>query len=88
MLFWVFLALLLLALLVAAVPVWPYSRRWGYVPVSIAILVVLVFLMLTYIGFIGPWTQPGPPFLVEEELAPESPAEPTIPPGSDPAATD
>jgi hypothetical protein len=75
MLFWVFLAVLLVALLIAAVPVWPYSRSWGYVPVSIAILVLLGFLMLTYIGYIGPWEQAGPPFFVEEGPVPEGLAE-------------
>ena len=88
MLFWVFLALLLVALLIATVPVWPYSRRWGYAPVSIAILVLLVFLVLTYIGYIGPWQQAGPPFLVEEGPIPEEPAEPTIPAEPGETATD
>lgn len=87
MLFWVFLALLLLALLVATVPVWPYSRRWGYAPVSIAILVLLVFLVLTYIGYIGPWEQAGPPFLVDEGPTPEGLTEPTIPPEPDQPGT-
>ena len=51
MYFWIFLFLFLLVLLIAIVPVWPYSRRWGYTPT---------------VGYIGPWTQAGPPFLIEE----------------------
>ena len=43
-----FLPLLAIALLIAVVPAWPYSRNWGNVPSSIAgiTLVVLVILWL------------------------------------------
>jgi hypothetical protein len=62
--FWVFLALFLVALLVAVVPAWPYSRRWGYTPTAFALIVVLGFLVLTYIGYIGPWQKvAGPPYM-------------------------
>ena len=64
--FWTFLALFLVALLVAVVPIWPYSRRWGYPPTAAALLVLLGFLVLTYVGYIGPWQQQGPPFDVHE----------------------
>jgi hypothetical protein len=72
MYFWTFLFLLLLALLVAVVPVWPYSRRWGYAPTAVAVVVLVGLLVLSYIGYIGPWQQAGPPFV---EAAPESPEE-------------
>lgn len=85
MLFWVFLLLLLIALVIATVPVWPYSRRWGYVPTGVAVGIVLVFLLLTYIGYIGPWTQPGPPYLVEE--GPDGGGGPA-PPGVDETVAD
>ena len=65
MYFWIFLFLLLLVLLVACVPVWPYSRRRGYTPTAVALLVLLGFMVLSYVGSIGPWTQEGPPFLAE-----------------------
>jgi hypothetical protein len=65
MYFWIFLFLLLLVLLIACVPVWPYSRRWGYTPTAAALLVLLGFMVLSYIGYIGPWTQEGPPFVEE-----------------------
>ena len=69
MLFWSFLFLLLVALLIAWVPVWPYSRRWRYTPTALAVLVLLGFMVpsyVGYIGYIGPWTQAAPPFDVEE----------------------
>jgi len=66
MFFWTILLLLLLALLVAIVPAWPYSRRWGYTPTALALLALIGFLALTYVGYIGPWVQEGPPFNVEE----------------------
>jgi Protein of unknown function (DUF3309) len=47
------LIILLVLLLVGALPAWPYSRTWGYRPVSLVgfILIVLVILVLT--GQIG-----------------------------------
>ena len=71
MLFWTFLLLFLVALLIASIPAWPYSRRWGYTPTATAMLVLLGFLALTYVGYIGPWEQAGPPFYVEETADPE-----------------
>lgn len=66
MYFWIFLFALLAVLLIASVPVWPYSRRWGYAPTAIALLLLFGFMVLSYVGYIGPWTQEGPPFLAEE----------------------
>ena len=40
---------------------WPWGR-WGYTPTVTAVLVLLGFLALTYVGYIGPWEQAGPPF--------------------------
>jgi hypothetical protein len=46
------LLLILVILILAAVPAWPYSRSWGYYPSGGlgTILVILVILML--LGFI------------------------------------
>jgi hypothetical protein len=46
------LLLILVLLILAAVPAWPYSRGWGYYPTGGlgTILVILVVLML--LGFI------------------------------------
>ena len=43
-----FLLLLLIVLLLAAVPAWPYSRDWGYYPSGGlgSVLVILIVLML------------------------------------------
>ena len=43
------LILVLLIMLVAALPSWPYSRSWGYHPSGLLglVLVVLIVLMLT-----------------------------------------
>jgi Protein of unknown function (DUF3309) len=44
------LLIILTALLLAAIPAWPYSRNWGYYPsggVGIVIAVILLLLLLT-----------------------------------------
>jgi hypothetical protein len=41
------LLILIIALLVGALPSWPYSRSWGYYPsgfITIALIVVVVLL--------------------------------------------
>ena len=44
------LFLFLALLLIAALPRWPYSRRWGYVPSSGLglLLIIMLFLLLVY----------------------------------------
>jgi hypothetical protein len=44
------LLLFLVLLVVAALPQWPYSRRWGYVPSSGLglLLIILLFLLFFY----------------------------------------
>jgi hypothetical protein len=44
--------LLLVLLLVAAVPAWPYSRGWGYYPSGALGVIVLVVLLLMFTGHI------------------------------------
>jgi hypothetical protein len=41
---------LLLVLVLASVPAWPYSRGWGYYPSGGVALVVLVLLILFLTG--------------------------------------
>src|SRR5687768_4382603 len=81
MFFYGVLFLLLIALLIAVIPAWPYSRRWGLTPAAAALLVLLGFLVLTYIGYIGPWEQEGPPFDVEEGPDPDLAPGPEAAPG-------
>ena len=48
---WLFVVLLLL-LLMAVVPAWPYSREWGYSPSGILGTVLLVVLLLVLLGYL------------------------------------
>ena len=43
---------LLLLLLLAALPAWPYSRGWGYYPSGGLGLVLLILLLLLMMGVI------------------------------------
>jgi hypothetical protein len=46
------LLLILIILLFAIVPVWPYSRGWGYYPsggLGTILLIVIILLLLGYI---------------------------------------
>lgn len=43
---------LLLLLLLAALPAWPYSRSWGYYPSGGLGLVLLILLLLLLMGVI------------------------------------
>jgi len=49
---WLILVILLVVLLVAAVPRWPYSAGWGYSPAGIIAVVILVLLILWLLGVI------------------------------------
>jgi hypothetical protein len=44
------LLILLIALLVGALPAWPYSRSWGYYPSGGFGLVLVVILLLALMG--------------------------------------
>lgn len=42
------LLIILILILIGAMPAWPYSRGWGYVPgsiVGVALIVVIVLLL-------------------------------------------
>ena len=39
------LLLILIILVIGAVPSWPYSRPWGYIPMSILTIVLIVFFV-------------------------------------------
>lgn len=45
---------ILVVLLLAAAPAWPYSRTWGYGPTGIVGLLLLVILLLLLFNLI-PW---------------------------------
>lgn len=44
------LLIVLIAVLIGALPAWPYSASWGYGPSGIAGLIVLVLLILLLMG--------------------------------------
>ena len=44
------LLILLVLMLVGAVPTWPHSRDWGYLPSGGVTLILLVVLVLMLIG--------------------------------------
>lgn len=51
MLAWFFFILLLI-LLLAAFPAYPYSRRWGYGPVLVIALVLILFVAMWMWGLL------------------------------------
>jgi hypothetical protein len=44
------LLIILVVLLIAAIPTWPYSRGWGYYPSGGIGLVLLVIIILLLMG--------------------------------------
>jgi hypothetical protein len=44
------LIVVLILLLVGAVPAWPYSREWGYVPSGGVGLILLIVILLLFMG--------------------------------------
>ena len=57
--FWV-LAFFALVILIA-VPWWPFSRRWGYLPAGVAGAALLLWFAMIWFGiilFTPPWTLP------------------------------
>lgn len=44
------LIVLLVIILLAAIPAWPYSRGWGYAPTGIIGLILLILVILAVMG--------------------------------------
>lgn len=45
------LLIILIVVLVGAVPAWPHSRSWGYVPFGgVLVTILIVFLVLALLG--------------------------------------
>ncbi|MEJ2375894.1 MAG: DUF3309 family protein [Pseudolabrys sp.] len=53
--FWFWVMLILFALMLAAVPTWPYSRSWGYGASGGAFVALLLILGLFWFGFLAVW---------------------------------
>jgi Protein of unknown function (DUF3309) len=49
---WLVLVILLVVLLLAAVPAWPYSSGWGYSPAGVIAAIIAVILLLWLVGAI------------------------------------
>lgn len=54
-------ALILVLLLLAILPAWPYSRAWGYGPSGLAGALLIILIVLILVGTV-PWGfyAPGP----------------------------
>lgn len=46
------LLIVLVVLLIAAIPAWPYSRGWGYAPGGVLGLILIVVLVLVLLGHV------------------------------------
>lgn len=46
------LVLILVIVLLAALPRWPYSRGWGYVPSGTLTLIVVIVVLLVLLGYL------------------------------------
>jgi Protein of unknown function (DUF3309) len=46
--------LILLIILVAALPFWPYGTRWGYYPVEGLGTLLIIVLSLALLGYVEP----------------------------------
>ena len=44
------LLILLVLMLIGAVPTWPHSREWGYLPSGGVTLILLIVLVLMLVG--------------------------------------
>jgi hypothetical protein len=44
------LLIVLIVLLLLAVPVWPHSRAWGYIPSGIIGIILVIVIILRLVG--------------------------------------
>ena len=73
-LIWTLILVLLIVLLVATFPVYPYSRNWGYYPASALALLLVVYLLLLWFGLVTFW-YPGAGAPIEPAPAAGPPVE-------------
>ena len=52
---WGLFLLLLIILLIASIPTYPYSRGWGYTPAGVLAAVIVVYLLLVWFGVVALW---------------------------------
>ena len=46
----VLLLIMLIGLLIGGLPIWPYSRSWGYAPTSLFAVVLLIWALFLLTG--------------------------------------
>lgn len=46
------LLIVLILMLVGALPVYPYSKRWGYAPGGILSLLLLILIIMMVLGYL------------------------------------
>ena len=49
------LLILVMVVLIAVLPTWPYSRGWGYYPGGILGVILIIVLILLVLGQLSPW---------------------------------
>ncbi len=47
------LIIIFILLLLGAIPVWPYSRDWGYYPGGIVGVILIIIIILWLLGALG-----------------------------------
>jgi hypothetical protein len=75
---WTLVLFLLIVLLIATLPLYPYSRNWGYLAASIVALLLVVFVVLIGLDYITIWYPWAP---IDVEPVPEG--SPIIEPPAD-----
>ena len=73
------LLIVLILLLLASVPTWPYSRGWGYRPSGILGALLLILLIMMLLGML-PMVQPEMPVVTVPAVNPTSPIDHSTPP--------
>lgn len=48
----ILLLILLVLLVVLAIPAWPYSRGWGYVPSGVVGILLLILILALFLGWL------------------------------------
>ena len=75
---WTLILFLLIVLLIATLPLYPYSRGWGYLPAGTLALLLVILLVLVGLDYIELWYPWAP---VDVEPVPEG--SPIIEPPAD-----
>jgi len=50
MMVFVILPIFVIVALVATLPIWPHSKKWGYYPLGVISLIIVIVLLLFWTG--------------------------------------